>query len=103
MSTDYIYVKDHLEGQVIKNTDTEEVFFLIWSHKKPVELLTKVLEDGSEVLAYKINSEDTLLLQQFLTKLEAAPDKRIFKVTPSSYNQEKVGLFTKLKRLFTDV
>jgi len=25
MSTDYIYVKDHLEGQVIKNTDTEEV------------------------------------------------------------------------------
>lgn len=101
-TNNYIYTKGDYEGQVIKNLDIEEVSVLIWSRKFPIELTTKVLENKEEVLAFKIRKNDIVILQEFLTKLNGAPPKRIYEFSPSLLKKEKVSsknLLTKVKNL----
>ena len=101
MPIDYIFNKGKFEGQAIKNTNNGETSFIIWSTTEPLEMLTKVLEDKTEVLTYKIKKEDAIMFQQILTKLLAAPDKRTFEYSPST--QEKISLISKLKRWINHV
>lgn len=101
-TNNYVYMKGDYEGQVIKNLDTSEISFLIWSNKYPVELVTKTLHTGEETLAFKIRKDDTLVLQEFLTKLNGAPPKRMYEYSPSSMIKPKDSFITKIKRLFTN-